>query len=464
MLTVSLLPGAVLADDAAADGSDGQSVTISLNTLIRKKLISSVPFEKLPQTKFTLTFIGGKSIPHSDPAEGITLPQMPGARLKWVISPDVTAEITADSMTGSDGGYTAEVPFLFTGSDLGEGYSLHNGYLTVTEVGSYEFYAKETADGVEDMSYCETDYKVVFEIVQDAQTGKLSVRDKALAYSYTENGDEKIGELAGEETSSGIYVVDSTWRIENTYTGAGGEPDAPIDLILAGMSEDTGMLNREDHFAYVVGYPDGAIHPNGQITRAEAATIFFRLLRDEIRDDAFTSYNDYADVADGAWYCSAVSTMSALGIITGYPDGTFRPDKPITRAELAAIASRFDECRSGRFSTFSDVVGHWAEAEICDAYASGWLEGYPDGSFKPDRNVTRAEAMAMINRMLERTPESASDLLGDMNRWTDNMDTSMWYYLDVQEATNSHAYAAGPFGGERWYQMRADPDWSGYER
>ena len=342
LLTVSLLPGAVLADDAAADGSDGQSVTISLNTLIRKKLISSVPFEKLPQTKFTLTFIGGRSILPSDPAEGITLPQMPGARLKWVISPDVTAEITADSMTGSDGGYTAEVPFLFTGSDLGEGYSLHNGYLTVTEVGLYEFYVKETADGVEDMSYCETDYKVVFEIVQDAQTGKLSVRDRSLAYTYKEDGDEKSGELAGEETSSGIYVVDSTWRIENTYTGAGSKPDAPIDLILAGISEDTGMLNREDHFAYIVGYPDGAIHPNGQITRAEA--------------------------------------------------------------------------------------------------------------------------MAMINRMLERTPESASDLLGDMNRWTDNMDTSMWYYLDVQEATNSHAYAAGPFGGERWYQMLADPDWSGYKR
>ena len=133
------------------------------------------------------------------------------------------------------------------------------------------------------------------------------------------------------------------------------------------------MLNKTDHFAYVIGYPDGTVHPNGQITRAEVATIFFRLLRDEVRDGAFTTSNSYSDVAYGKWYNNPISTMSALGIITGYPDGTFKPNKPITRAEFAAIAARFDETQSGKSATFSDVIGHWAAKEIGIAYYNDWI-------------------------------------------------------------------------------------------
>ena len=243
-----------------------------------------------------------------------------------------------------------------------------------------------------------------------------------------------------------------------------GKDDYYPIIIPTIIGKDTGMLNKTDHFAYVIGYPDGTVHPNGQITRAEVATIFFRLLRDEVRDGAFTTSNSYSDVAYGKWYNNPISTMSTLGIITGYPDGTFKPNKPITRAEFAAIAARFDETQSGKSATFSDVIGHWAAKEIGIAYYNDWIKGYPDGTFKPDQNITRAEAMTLINRVLERKPESPADLLTNMNKWTDNLDTSKWYYLDVQEATNSHSYTRKTFNYELWRQMLPDPDWSRYER
>ena len=257
------------------------------------------------------------------------------------------------------------------------------------------------------------------------------------------------------------WYGEKEFSFTNTYTGI--DDYYPI-IIPTIINKDTGMLNKTDHFAYVIGYPDGTVHPNGQITRAEVATIFFRLLRDEVRDGAFTTSNTYSDVAYGKWYNNPISTMSALGIITGYPDGTFKPNKPITRAEFAAIAARFDETQSGKSATFSDVIGHWAAKEIGIAYYNDWIKGYPDGTFKPDQNITRAEAMTLINRVLERKPESPADLLTNMNKWTDNMDTSKWYYLDVQEATNSHGYTRKTFNYELWRQMLPDPDWSRYER
>lgn len=264
------------------------------------------------------------------------------------------------------------------------------------------------------------------------------------------------------DSNDGEYDASQKITFHNTID-TGKDDYYPI-IIPTIINKDTGMLNKTDHFAYVIGYPDGTVHPNGQITRAEVATIFFRLLRDEVRDGAFTTSNTYSDVAYGKWYNNPISTMSALGIITGYPDGTFKPNKPITRAEFAAIAARFDETQSGKSATFSDVIGHWAAKEIGIAYYNDWIKGYPDGTFKPDQNITRAEAMTLINRVLERKPESPADLLTNMNKWTDNMDTSKWYYLDVQEATNSHGYTRKTFNYELWRQMLPDPDWSRYER
>ncbi|MDD7248629.1 MAG: S-layer homology domain-containing protein [Oscillospiraceae bacterium] len=278
---------------------------------------------------------------------------------------------------------------------------------------------------------------------------------------YDKTVYETYVNFVGETKEVKWDKYNGNFSFTNTYTGI--DDYYPI-IIPTIINKDTGMLNKTDHFAYVIGYPDGTVHPNGQITRAEVATIFFRLLRDEVRDGAFTTSNTYSDVAYGKWYNNPISTMSALGIITGYPDGTFKPNKPITRAEFAAIAARFDETQSGKSATFSDVIGHWAAKEIGIAYYNDWIKGYPDGTFKPDQNITRAEAMTLINRVLERKPESPADLLTNMNKWTDNMDTSKWYYLDVQEATNSHGYTRKTFNYELWRQMLPDPDWSRYER
>ena len=279
---------------------------------------------------------------------------------------------------------------------------------------------------------------------------------------YVERKDDKLVVKSFDIMKDNVYVDGDTITFHNTID-TGKDDYYPI-IIPTIINKDTGMLNKTDHFAYVIGYPDGTVHPNGQITRAEVATIFFRLLRDEVRDGAFTTSNTYSDVAYGKWYNNPISTMSALGIITGYPDGTFKPNKPITRAEFAAIAARFDETQSGKSATFSDVIGHWAAKEIGIAYYNDWIKGYPDGTFKPDQNITRAEAMTLINRVLERKPESPADLLTNMNKWTDNLDTSKWYYLDVQEATNSHGYTRKTFNYELWRQMIPDPDWSRYER
>lgn len=314
-------------------------------------------------------------------------------------------------------------------------------YVEIDQVGIYYFELNEEDGKRTGVTYDDSTYKV---------------------YVYVKREGDKLVVDSFDIYKDGWSVAGETITFHNTID-TGRDDYIPI-IIPTIINKDTGMLNKTDHFAYVIGYPDGTVHPNGQITRAEVATIFFRLLRDEVRDGAFTTSNTYSDVAYGKWYNNPISTMSALGIITGYPDGTFKPNKPITRAEFAAIAARFDETQSGKSATFSDVIGHWAAKEIGIAYANEWIKGYPDGTFKPDQNITRAEAMTLINRVLERKPESPADLLTNMNKWTDNMDTSKWYYLDVQEATNSHAYTRKTFNYELWRQMLPDPDWSRYER
>ena len=331
--------------------------------------------------------------------------------------------------------------------------------LTVT-AGRYLFLIDEINDGQTNITYDESKYWLNLGFVENAE-GEVSLAGQRVRKFV--DGDTYETVLALEDSE--WMIVDTSISpvyFENTID-TGKDDYYPI-IIPTIINKDTGMLNKTDHFAYVIGYPDGTVHPNGQITRAEVATIFFRLLRDEVRDGAFTTSNTYSDVAYGKWYNNPISTMSALGIITGYPDGTFKPNKPITRAEFAAIAARFDETQSGKSATFSDVIGHWAAKEIGIAYYNDWIKGYPDGTFKPDQNITRAEAMTLINRVLERKPESPADLLTNMNKWTDNMDTSKWYYLDVQEATNSHGYTRKTFNYELWRQMLPDPDWSRYER
>ena len=223
-------------------------------------------------------------------------------------------------------------------------------------------------------------------------------------------------------------------------------------------------LNGNDHYAYIVGYPDKTVRPQNGITRAEVATIFFRLLTDETRNANSTKSNSYSDVAAGAWYNHAVSTLSAMGIVKGDSDGKFNPNAPITRAEFAAIAARFDDKANTTTADFSDIASHWAKNEISAASNNGWINGYPDGTFRPDNKITRAEAMTLVNRVLKRLPETAEDLHDDMIKWSDNSDASQWFYLAVQEATNSHYYQTKENQFEKWSELRDTRDWTELEK
>lgn len=221
-------------------------------------------------------------------------------------------------------------------------------------------------------------------------------------------------------------------------------------------------LNNENHFAYIVGYEDGTVRPNANISRAEVAAIFFRLLKDDVRDDNLTANSVFTDVAFGKWYNKSISTMAKIGIVKGRTANAFAPNAPITRAEFAAICSRFDRSNVEIKSDFNDISGHWAENEIRRAASLGWIKGYADGSFKPDQNITRAEAASMINRMLHRLPETVDDLLDGMIQWQDNQ-PSDWYYINMQEATNSHDFKQKGEINEYWTKLTENPNWDRYK-
>lgn len=221
------------------------------------------------------------------------------------------------------------------------------------------------------------------------------------------------------------------------------------------------LLNGSNHFAYVVGYKDGNVRPQGNITRAETAAIFFRLLKEEVRSENLSKHNDFADVTEDSWYNTAVSTMAGMNILKGRTANSFAPQAPITRAEFAAICARFDSGKAAENNSFTDISGHWAEKEIERAATLGWVSGYTDGNFHPDAPITRAEAMTLINRVLCRMPETKADLLDSMTKWPDNQ-PGAWYYLAVQEATNSHTYEKKDSKYETWTALTAEPDWSKY--
>lgn len=226
------------------------------------------------------------------------------------------------------------------------------------------------------------------------------------------------------------------------------------------IKKTTPKLNTSDHFAYVQGYPDGTVKPAGNITRAETAAILFRLMDEGSRKTYYSTKSGFRDVATGSWYNTYVATLNNAGVITDSSNGYFRPNEAITRAELAAMLANFTET-AGAANYFNDVSArYWAANAIAICAKLGWITGYPDGSFRPDRNVTRAELMAMINRATGRAPKSADAFLPGMKTWSDNT-ADKWYYLDVQEATNSHSYAVKD--SEKWTALNADPNWSLYE-
>ena len=257
------------------------------------------------------------------------------------------------------------------------------------------------------------------------------------------------------------HTIHATFARNSSGGGGGGGGRKPTVTIPDDVP--TG-LNGDDHYAYIVGYPNGNVEPNGNITRAEVATIFFRLLTEKVRTANSTQSNSLSDVTRGQWFNHAVSTLSSMGIVKGHNDGTFAPNAPITRAEFAAIAARFDDKNRDTSSKFTDIASHWAKNEIGIAANKGWINGYPDGTFRPNQYITRAEAMTLVNRVLNRLPENSSDLLNSMIKWPDNSDASAWYYLAVQEATNSHYYKTKENKFEKWTELRKTRDWTELEK
>lgn len=315
--------------------------------------------------------------------------------------------------------------------------------------------------------------KVAYVQFKDEKTGK-PFKDEAVVVPAT-----RIPEV-GEKPNSGYHA--GSWNTtfdgktpvkqdtvftytyaKNSSSGSSGGSHHRKPTVTIPDKVPTG-LNGNDHYAYIVGYPDKTVRPQNGITRAEVATIFFRLLTDETRNANSTKSNSYSDVAAGAWYNHAVSTLSAMGIVKGDSNGKFNPNAPITRAEFAAIAARFDDKANSTTADFSDIVSHWAKNEISAASNNGWINGYPDGTFRPDNKITRAEAMTLVNRVLKRLPETAEDLHDDMIKWSDNSDASQWFYLAVQEATNSHYYKAKENKSEKWTELRDTRDWTELEK
>ena len=280
---------------------------------------------------------------------------------------------------------------------------------------------------------------------------------------YSVTSPKISGYTADKLVVSGTMPADNR-TVTVTYTKSGGHHPRPKPTVEI-EDDDALGLNTTDHFAYIVGYGNGEVRPQNNITRAEVATIFFRLLTDDVRDENLTKTNRYSDVTRADWYNTAVSTLSSMGIITGYPDGTFRPNAAITRAEFAAIAARFDTNGDKTTAKFSDIATHWAKDEISIAYNNGWINGYPNGTFGPQRDITRAETMTLVNRVLNRLPETEEDLLPNMVTWTDNADKNAWYYLAVQEATNSHYYKFKTNSKyEKWSELRETRDWTLLEK
>ena len=293
---------------------------------------------------------------------------------------------------------------------------------------------------------------------------------KCYFVNWTNKDNTKVGtnatlEKQPIENAKGGDVYTFTANFDRSSGGGSGGSNRPKPPVVDIPDDVPTGLNGKDHYAYIIGYGNNDVRPQNNITRAEVATIFFRLLTDETREANMTKSNSYNDVKDGDWFCCAVSTLSKMGIIKGYEDGSFKPNDPISRAEFAAIAARFDPDGDKTPASFFDVTSHWAKDEISIAANHGWIKGYEDGSFKPDQKITRAETMTLVNRVLNRLPETKDDLHKDMKTWVDNMDETAWYYLAVQEATNSH-YFKNKTGTkfEQWTDLRDTRDWSELEK
>lgn len=412
---------------------DGDYITFTTSTFSPFALVYEQKDGTTPVTKYTVTYDanGGK-----------------GAMASQTVNAGNSVTIKANTFTRSDHTFTG---WNTRADGTGTGYAAGN---TITPNSNLTLYAQWKSTG--DSGYDPKEATLRFN-----SRGGTEFEDEVRDNPFRYNPYNKIPTRPGYRFT-GWY--DSS-RLDDRYD-EDEEISVPMGIttVWAGWEETSvpSMLNGDDHYAYIQGYSDGTVRPNANITRAQVATIFFRLLDEDVRDDNLTTYNTFPDVDEDYWANTAISTMASLGVINGRNSGLFDPDAYITRAEFAAICARFDDSGVDGITTFTDTVGHWAEDEISRAAALGWIQGYSDGTFRPNQYITRAQAVTMINRVLCRLPEDTDDLLSGMNTWTDCHEDD-WFYLAIQEATNSHDFVAKDRVYESWTDLNRAPDWSRYE-
>ena len=386
------------------------------------------------------------------------------AKQKYTLTFNTNGGSSINSLTREEGTVVA----LSSYKPTKNGYTFDGWYsdsaLTqkVTSVkldGNKTVYAKWTTKSSDDSGTVPTKkYTITFKNIDGSEIGSVIYTENTTIdlrqHVPKKNGYEFEGWYTEKEL---INKVTSIKLTKNTVLYANWSK------IASKPNYHPDMLTTE-HYAYIVGRNENRIEPMANITRAEVATIFFRLLTEEVRNDNITLKNAFSDVNEGDWFNTAVSTLAKLGIIKGRSADTFAPNAKITRAEFTTIAARFSDAVHNGKDLFSDIDGHWARDYINAAASIGWVIGN-NGKFRPDDNITRAEAMTLVNRMLNRLPESEADLLSNMTRWEDNADTNAWYYLAVQEATNSHEYKMKSDGiYEKWSKLEKNPDWSEFEK
>lgn len=361
-----------------------------------------------------------------------------GAPVKEQVFPKPSVSYTVKSSGGGGGGSsTTYYYFAIEKVDAQDGHALNGAKFGLYLDGKQVATATSNRSGIALFRVSAGDYRKI-----NAKS-ELYYQELTAPEGYVVSG----GKIDMEKDDLTTNQAAAEKKAETVRNYRGSTPD---------------LLNDADHFAYVIGYKDGNVRPYGLISRAETTTIFFRLLKDSVRDGNLLTGNTYTDVADDYWANTAISTMTGLGIVQGRSATTFDPKAPITRAQFAAICARFDTGKSSGTQTFTDIKGHWAEKYIERAAELGWIKGFEDGTFRPDTYITRAQAMTMINRVLNRIPEENSDLLAGMNTWPD-CTPGDWFYLAVQEATNSHDFQHKAGNYETWTNMNKNPDWTRYE-
>ena len=396
-----------------------------------------------------------EEINQAQPGDTITIDmngetEVPAEMFEEVAGKDVTVELDLGggitwTVNGQDVPTDTSLSDLDLGVDLGTNGISADVINTVT--GAY---------GTVQMTLAH-DGAFGFTLTLTAPLGRENAGYWANLYHYDEEAEALTFETSAQIADDGSVALRMSHASQYAIV---------IDDKNHGENAGQPTLNTQDHDAYLLGYEDGTVRPEGSITRAEVATIFFRLLTDESRDKFWSQTNDYTDVPADAWYNSAVSTLSNAGILDGYEDGTFRPDGNITRAEFATITARFLEASYDGGNRFPDIDGHWAAEYINEAANAGIVDGYEDGTFRPQQNITRAEAVTMVNRTVDRHPD-ADHLLDNMVTWPDNPE-SAWYYAQIQEATNAHAYTMhtdqedAPY--EVWTELLPNRDWSALEQ